>query len=217
MIFGAIGQFAIGDVPAAAAPLAGDNDKHAPFGAIGQFAIGQTDFGLGEGVESGVFSAAGSAAVAFTGASTYAAALAANGLGTLNGVAASTAVSALSSAGVGALSGVGGSTAAAVLTAAGSSTLQGQATGIFNALMSAAGISTAEFESILLPITSTYILHKPVDYALAGDQLIKDRYREWDVPAARRTERSTVSRSGARRLRGEAPGFTTKTGKRGYD
>lgn len=66
-------------------------------------------------------------------------------------------------------------------------------------------------------ITDTDILHKPVDYALAGEQRIKDRYREWDIPAARRTERVSVKRSGARRLGGERPSFTVRTDKRGYD
>lgn len=66
------------------------------------------------------------------------------------------------------------------------------------------------------PVTDTDILQLPVDCVLAGEQTIKDRYREWDVPAAKRTERMTVSRSGVRSL-GGGTGFTTKTGPRGYD
>jgi hypothetical protein len=67
-----------------------------------------------------------------------------------------------------------------------------------------------------LSITDTDILHKPVDYVLAGQQPIKDRYREWNVPQAKRTERTTVTRSGPRRL-GGGTGFTVRTDKRGYD
>lgn len=65
-------------------------------------------------------------------------------------------------------------------------------------------------------ITDTDILQKPVNCVLAGEQTIKDRYREWDVPAARRTVRTTMTRSGVRSL-GGGTGFTTRTDKRGYD
>lgn len=66
-------------------------------------------------------------------------------------------------------------------------------------------------------ITDTDILQKPVNYALAGEQRIKDRGREWDIRAANRKESPRVMRSGARKLGGEAPSFTVKTGNRGYD
>jgi hypothetical protein len=66
------------------------------------------------------------------------------------------------------------------------------------------------------PITSTDLLQKPVNCVLAGEQSIKDRYREWDVPAAGRTERTAVSRSAVKSFGGK-PSFTTKTGPRGYD
>ena len=66
-------------------------------------------------------------------------------------------------------------------------------------------------------VSSTVIIQKPVDYALAGEQLIKDRYREWFVPAAKTTERTRVTTAGARMLGGKKSSFTSKTGKRGYD
>lgn len=66
-------------------------------------------------------------------------------------------------------------------------------------------------------IIDTDILQKPVDCVLAGDQLIKDRYREWTVPGAKTVERPMVSATPRRRLTGQAPSFTVKTDKRGYD
>ena len=58
-------------------------------------------------------------------------------------------------------------------------------------------------------IASTAVLQKPVNCVMAGDQLIIDRYREWSVPAANRTEsksvlRSRVGRVGGNRLSGAA-------------
>lgn len=32
-------------------------------------------------------------------------------------------------------------------------------------------------------LTSTIILHKPVDYQLAGEPLYKESGREWEIPA----------------------------------
>lgn len=52
-------------------------------------------------------------------------------------------------------------------------------------------------------IASTVNLQMPVNCVLAGSIPIVDRYREWDVPAARRTERQSVMRSRVGKLGGE--------------
>lgn len=49
-------------------------------------------------------------------------------------------------------------------------------------------------------IASTAVLQLPVDCVMAGDQPIIDRYREWSVPQAVRTERKSVMRSRVGRL-----------------
>lgn len=66
-------------------------------------------------------------------------------------------------------------------------------------------------------ITDTEVLQKPVDFALAGEQLIKDRYREYEIPAYKRTETVRVKTGGARMLSKQKSSFTTRTGSRGYD
>lgn len=45
-------------------------------------------------------------------------------------------------------------------------------------------------------ITDTDILLLPVDCVLAGQQTIKDRYRTWEIPAYKRTEKFAGTRSG---------------------
>lgn len=72
-------------------------------------------------------------------------------------------------------------------------------------------------EASALYVTSDLVIELPVDYALAGEQLIKDRYREWFVPAAKTTERTRVTTAGARMLGGKKSSFTSKTDSRGYD
>lgn len=67
-------------------------------------------------------------------------------------------------------------------------------------------------------ITDTDIIQKPVDYALADKQLIKDRYREWDIrPMNVRTKPGGTRTAGARRLGGDKPSFSVTTTKKGYD
>jgi len=67
-------------------------------------------------------------------------------------------------------------------------------------------------------ITDTDTLHLPVDYALAGKQLIKDRYREYDIRNGRPRERTRVAaRGGVRRLEGGQPSFTITSTRKGYD
>lgn len=64
-------------------------------------------------------------------------------------------------------------------------------------------------------IVDTDILQKPVDYALMGEQVIKDRYRINEVHAPNvRTGDVTVTRSGVKRLGGKS-GFTTRSGPLG--
>ena len=71
-------------------------------------------------------------------------------------------------------------------------------------------------DAVLLDITDTDILHKPVDYVLHGDQVIRDRYRTADVRAPNLRGSTRVTRSGPRKL-GGSTGFTTRTDNRGYD
>jgi hypothetical protein len=66
-------------------------------------------------------------------------------------------------------------------------------------------------------ITSTDVIHKPVNCVLAGEQPYKERGRTWDIPPARTTAKPIATGSSVRRMRGPAPTFTTRTGKRGYD
>ena len=66
-------------------------------------------------------------------------------------------------------------------------------------------------------ITDTEVLKLPVNCVLAGQQPIKDRYREWDVPTARRTEKGSMMRSRRGLIGGEKPSFTTRTDHRGYN
>lgn len=68
-----------------------------------------------------------------------------------------------------------------------------------------------------LTITDTDILQKPVDYVLAGAQPIKDRYREWDIPAYRKTETGSTKRSGVRNIGGTVPSFKSTTSKTGRE
>ena len=71
--------------------------------------------------------------------------------------------------------------------------------------------------SALTSITDTEVLHKPVDFALAGEQLIKDRYREYSIPPDKRTETARVKTAGSRMLSRQRSNFTTRTDSRGYD
>lgn len=66
-------------------------------------------------------------------------------------------------------------------------------------------------------ITDTDILQKPIDCVLAGQHLIKDRFREAEIRAPM-TRLKTVMSAGLRaRLRGPVPSFSVTTNKRGYD
>lgn len=66
-------------------------------------------------------------------------------------------------------------------------------------------------------ITDTDILNLPVDYALAGKQLVKDRYREFDIRPPNYREKTAVRRAGVRRLEGGTPSFTVTSNRKGYD
>lgn len=80
---------------------------------------------------------------------------------------------------------------------------------------------TNAFQLVSVPaeqtITDTDILQKPVDYALAGKQLVKDRYREFDVRPPNYREKTAVRRTVVRRLEGAAPSFTVTSNRKGYD
>lgn len=64
-------------------------------------------------------------------------------------------------------------------------------------------------------ITDTDILHKPVDFFLAGQDKYKDRYRTKEG-SAKEISRKIFARPGGR-LSGGKSTFTTRTDKRGYD
>ena len=64
-------------------------------------------------------------------------------------------------------------------------------------------------------ITDTDILHKPVDFFLAGQGAYKDRYRTKEG-AVKEISRRVFARPGGR-LSGGKSTFTTRTDKRGYD
>lgn len=64
-------------------------------------------------------------------------------------------------------------------------------------------------------ITDTAKLQKPIDYALAGEQLIKDRYRTWEIPPQRKSERRHTMKSGVQRIGGAKPSYTTRSGSLG--
>lgn len=68
-----------------------------------------------------------------------------------------------------------------------------------------------------LLVTDLDRIQLPVNCVLAGDVPFKDRWREWDVPAARTKEKVMASSTPARRLKGPGPSFTTRTSSRGYD
>ncbi len=60
-------------------------------------------------------------------------------------------------------------------------------------------------------VSSTVYIQKPVDCALAGDQLIKDRYREWDIPPQKKTFTPHTNRSGVKNIGGGKSSFTSRT------
>lgn len=66
-------------------------------------------------------------------------------------------------------------------------------------------------------VVSTRVIRKPVDYALAGEQLVRERGHDNEIMPREERETPKVMRSGVGRLSGTRPGFTTRTGPRGYD
>jgi hypothetical protein len=69
----------------------------------------------------------------------------------------------------------------------------------------------------VLTITDTDILQKPIDAVLAGQQKIKDRYREYELHAPRLRTRASGTHTGVGRLKGDKPSFKVTTTKKGYD
>lgn len=66
-------------------------------------------------------------------------------------------------------------------------------------------------------VTDTTVLQLPINCILAGQQHYKVRGRTWEVVPYKKTENVAVVGAGVRRIRGDAPSFTVKTGTRGYD
>lgn len=61
-------------------------------------------------------------------------------------------------------------------------------------------------------ITDTDILQKPIDCILAGDQHYKERVTEWMIPKPDTKTTVSTSRSGIKKLGGEKPSYTVKSG-----
>lgn len=76
-----------------------------------------------------------------------------------------------STAGVSSVDGIGVAIRATDGTAAGVASCTAGGVAVIAAAGSAAGASDVSGSSIVLPIISTRILHKPVDYVLAGQQM----------------------------------------------
>lgn len=66
-------------------------------------------------------------------------------------------------------------------------------------------------------VTDTDVLRLPIDCVLAGQQPYKDRGRTWEIPKHRTSTRVGASSTPARRIRGAASSFTSRTNSRGYD
>lgn len=66
-------------------------------------------------------------------------------------------------------------------------------------------------------ITDTDILNLPVDYYMVGLPQYRHLGDTYEPSRGEAGEKTTVSASRRGRLSGPAPGFTSKTGKRGYD
>ena len=73
-----------------------------------------------------------------------------------------------------------------------------------------------ELEIIVVPegnITDTDVILKPVDYALAGKQLVKDRFRTFEHSKGKESVKTRISGPRGGRLKGPKPSFTIKKGK----
>lgn len=66
-------------------------------------------------------------------------------------------------------------------------------------------------------LTDTTVIHKPVDYQLAGEPPYKDRGITYELAPKKTTFKTFATRSGAVKLSGGRPSFTTRTDSRGYD
>jgi hypothetical protein len=82
----------------------------------------------------------------------------------------SIASSVFASAGAGVLAAVGNGIKDSVFASAGAASVGQTGSPFFAAVFAMAGFSTTFFDKGLGQITSTNIIQKPVDYALAGDQ-----------------------------------------------
>lgn len=66
-------------------------------------------------------------------------------------------------------------------------------------------------------ITSLLKLHLPVDYFMENLPQYRRRGRTYEPGRGEAGEKTTLSAGPRGRISGKAPGFTTRTGKRGYD
>lgn len=66
-------------------------------------------------------------------------------------------------------------------------------------------------------ISSTHVLHKPVDYVLAGQQHYKQSGREFEIRPRDIKTSGAVPRSRVSRLKGSPPSFSVTSNNRGYD
>lgn len=96
---------------------------------------------------------------------------AAAGIATVAGVAVAIVSTIGSTSATAAVSGVGSGVRSLTGTSAGSATVAGQGSGYFVTVGLSAAAATVTGVSELRQITSTNIIQKPVDYALAGDQM----------------------------------------------
>lgn len=97
----------------------------------------------------------------------------ASGTSTVSAVGASTASAIGSASGAASVAGVGRALIPAVGSASGQATVSAVGQSFYAAVGLAYGTSTVTGVSIILPITSTRVINKPVDYVLAGHQVMR--------------------------------------------
>ena len=100
---------------------------------------------------------------------------AAAGISTVTGVGVAIKSAIGSTAGAAAVTGAGVAIKAVVGSAAGIASVSGAASGLQNIVGVAAGVATVTGAKVERVVTSTRIIQKPVDYALAGQQLERQR------------------------------------------
>lgn len=97
------------------------------------------------------------------------------GLATVVGVGITIKTAIGSTAGAASVNGVGGAIFTAVGTASAGATVAANGAGVIGAVGVSAGSADVDGRKLERAITSTRIIQKPVDYALAGDQFDRKR------------------------------------------